>query len=85
MNPTRDQKQCFMVKVLILNKYSKAPFGYSLINIRITALCRKKRVFNKIMTIMMMMMVVMMMIVVMSTIRRDFAYMIAVFTFTYNN
>lgn len=75
INPVRDQKQCFMVKVLILNKCSKALFGYSLINIRIIALCRNNRVLNKIMTIMMMMMVMvvmLMIIIIMSTILRDF-------------
>lgn len=66
-----NQKQCFMVKVVILNKYSKASFGYSWINIRITDLCRNKRVFNRILP-MMVMVVIMMMIVLMCAILRDF-------------
>lgn len=61
-----------MAKIIILNKYSKPSFGYSLINIGIIALCRNKRVINKIITIMMMMMIVMMMIVIMTTILRGF-------------
>lgn len=62
-----------MVKVVVLNRYSKTLFGYSLINIRIIALCRNKRVFNRILTMMMMLMVIiMMMLVIMSTILRDF-------------
>lgn len=84
INPIGDQKQCFMVRAVILNKYSEASFGYSLIDIRIIALCRNKRVLNEIITIMMMMLV-MMMIVIMSTMLRDFHLLCIIAVLIYNN